>query len=307
MPGWSGKSRGGALGYRFFIFVIKNSSIRIAYLSLRFVAFYYLLFTGKASMRFYFRTIHGYTRWRSLVSIYRSYCLLGETLIDKVAMLSGAKTDYSYSFEGEEHLRAMSQAGRGGVLIGAHMGNWEMAGQLLERIDTPVNIVMLEAEHEKISRILNEAMVHRRLRVIPQKADYSHLFLIDEALKRSEFVVIHGDRYLPGTNTVSLPFLGREARFPQGPLYLASKHGLPVSFVYTLKERHDHYHFYASPGRRFPYPAKIKTRRQEISQMVASYVESLETMVKRYPLQWFNYYPFWNEEYNGSSKVPYDH
>ncbi|MFH0756122.1 MAG: lysophospholipid acyltransferase family protein [Bacteroidota bacterium] len=296
MPGWSGKSKGGTLGYRFFIALIGFTSIRITYFFTRIVAFHYLVFTDKSAMKFYFREIHGYGRWKSLRSIYLNYCLLGEILVDKVAMLSGSKTDYTFSFEGEQYLHGISEQGRGGVLIGAHMGNWEVAGQLLERIETPVNIVMLEAEHEKIRRLLDRVMEKKSIRVIPRKEDFSHLFLIDEAFKRNEFVVIHGDRYLPGTNTVSVPFLGKEALFPTGPLYLASKHGIPVSFVFTLKESASHYHFYATPGKVFPYPARINTRKREIREMVESYVASLENMVRKYPLQWFNYYHFWSED-----------
>lgn len=296
MPEWSGKSKGGALGYRIFISLIRHSSINITYFFLRIVALWYLLFSEKRATRFYFREIHGYSWWFTIRSIYRNYCMLGEVLVDKVAMLSGAKTDYSFNFQGEEHLRAMSAEGKGGVLIGAHMGNWEVAGQLLERINTPVNILMREAEHEQIREMLEKVMVNRNIKVIPQKDDYSHLFLIDKALENNEFVVIHGDRYLKGANTVSLPFMGKTARFPSGPLYLASKKGVPVSFVYTLKKRRTHYQFYASPGKIYPYPARINTRKAEISAMVEDYVKSLEQMVKSYPLQWFNFYHFWEEK-----------
>ena len=296
MPEWSGKSKGGALGYRFFIALIRYTHIRVTYFFIRIVALYYLVFTRKSASRFYFRKIHGFGRCRTIRSIYRNFCLLGEVLVDKVAMLSGSKTDYTFEFEGEEYLRQMSGEGKGGVLIGAHMGNWEIAGQLLDRIETPVNIVMLEAEREKIRGILDRVLVNKQIRIIPQKEDYSHLYRIDDALKRNEFVVIHGDRYLPGSNTVTVDFLGKEARFPSGPLYLASKSQVPVSFVFTLKESATHYHFFATPGRLFPYPSKIKTRKSDIRQMVRSYVEVLEGMVRRYPLQWFNYYHFWDEE-----------
>jgi predicted LPLAT superfamily acyltransferase len=90
--------------------------------------------------------------------------------------------------------------------------------------------------------------------------------------------------------------MGKPAQFPSGPLYLASKRGVPVSFVYTLKEGKTHYHFYASEGKIYPYPARMKTRKLEIQVMVEAYVQSLELMVKRYPLQWFNYYSFWEGE-----------
>ncbi len=260
MPGWSGKSKGGTLGYRFFIVLIRYTSIRLTYFFIRVVALHYFVFSDKSAMKFYFREIQGYGRGKALRSIYRNYCLLGEILVDKVAMLSGAKTDYTFSFEGENHLHHMSEQGKGGVLIGAHMGNWEVAGQLLERIDTPVNIVMLEAEHEKIRKLLDQVLVNKSIRVIPQKEDYSHLFLIDEAFKRNEFVVIHGDRYLPGNNTVSLSFLGKEAMFPTGPLYLASKHGVPVSFVYTLKENSQPLPFLCNPREGFSLPGTFENQ-----------------------------------------------
>ncbi len=44
MPGWSGKSKGGALGYRFFIVLIRHTSLSLTYFFIRIVAFYYLLF-----------------------------------------------------------------------------------------------------------------------------------------------------------------------------------------------------------------------------------------------------------------------
>jgi predicted LPLAT superfamily acyltransferase len=90
--------------------------------------------------------------------------------------------------------------------------------------------------------------------------------------------------------------MGKPALFPTGPLYLASKSKVPVSFVYTLKDTVSHYHFYATPGKVFPYPSRIKTRKQDIARMVESYVSSLEIMVRKYPLQWFNYHNFWEEE-----------
>ncbi len=247
-------------------------------------------------MYFYFRKIHAYRRSRAIKSIYLNYCLLGEVIVDKVMVLSGMKSRFTYSFEGEEYLQEISNEGKGGILIGAHIGNWEMAGQLLDRIDTRVNIVMHEAEHERIKKVMGDIIANRSFNVIPQKDDYSHLFKISEAFKNNEFVVLHGDRYMPGANTISTGFLGKTAKFPSGPLYLASKNKVPVSFVYTLKASATHYHFYATPAKVFPYPSKMKTRKQNIRGMVDEYVSSLEDIVHKYPLQWFNYHHFWDKE-----------
>ena len=51
---------------------------------------------------------------------------------------------------------------------------------------------------------------------------------------------------LEGNKTMTADFLGEEARFPAGPLLLASKFKVPVSFVFAVKESKLHYHFFAS-------------------------------------------------------------
>jgi len=296
MADWSGKSQGTPLGYRIFILVLRGSGVRAAYFLLRFVAFYYLIFSDKKTSAFFFRKILGYGKWKTLQAIYSNYRMLGQVLIDKVSVMAGVSKRFTFDFEGEKYLHQMSGEGKGGMIIGAHMGNGEFAGQLLERIQTKVNIVMYDAEHENLKRLFDSVEKERRINIIPIKEDFSHLFEIAKAFERNEFVAMHGDRSLPGTNTVSVDFLGKKAAFPTGPLYLASKNNVPVTFAFTVKDSSMHYHFYASEPRIYPYPSKLKTRRQEIEAMVKDYALELEKIVKKYPLQWFNYFPFWDEE-----------
>jgi predicted LPLAT superfamily acyltransferase len=260
------------------------------------VTFYFLIFSNKKPITFYFKQILGYSGWQVWKSIYQNYNLLGQVLVDKIAFLSGYHKNFTFTFEGEHFLTELAQNKQGGLLIGAHMGNWEIAGQLLERIDIPVNIVMLESEHERIKSYLDDVLEEKNMKVIPIKDDFSHLFAITEALKNNELVAIHSDRFLPGTNTVSINFMGKNAKFPAGPLYLASKHNAPVTYVVTVKDSPTHYHFYASKPRVFSYPSNLKTRKTEIENMVKDYAGFLESKLQKYPLQWFNYFPFWEEE-----------
>ena len=293
MTSWSGKSRGGKFGYTFFIALLKFTNIRLTYFFIKFVALYFLIVSDKTSSKYYFRKILAFNNLKTIVSIYKNYCLLGEVLIDKISVLAGFKDKFTFDFDGEEFLIQIVNEKRGCLLIGAHMGNWEVAGQLLERLDTKINIVLYESEHQKIEELLEKNMVKKNANIIPIKDDFSHLYKIKDAFLNNEIVVMHGDRFLPGTSTVIMDFMNRSAQFPTGPLYLASKNNVPVSYVYALKKSATHYHFYATKGKIYPYPAKIKTRRQELKIMVKDYVLSLESIIEKYPLQWFNYYPFW--------------
>jgi len=294
MSSWKGKTRGGLAGYRFFIFILKVPGINFAYFFLRFVVLYFVLFVPKARnpIYWYFRNIHHFKRLKSVRFVFLNFYALGQVLLDKVALLAGFSNRFTFDFEGESHIREMA-ASTGGLLIGAHMGNWEIAGQLLERIDTKVHIVMIEAEHEKIKGLLDSVMVKKQMNIIVIKDDFSHLFKIKEALQNNELVAIHGDRFLPGSKTQSCSFLGKKADFPTGPFYLAVKYGKPVTFVSAVKETKSHYHFFATPAKLYKAGHSIKSRDEQTGRMLQDYVKQLETIVKQYPEQWFNYYYFW--------------
>lgn len=297
MTTWKGQTRGGEAGYRFFLFILKNFGIQFTYFFLNFVVLYFVLFSPKSRkpIFYYFNTVLGYSRLKSFRFVFKNNYKIGQVLIDKVALLSGLSDRFTFDFDGEEYIREMAEKG-GGLLIGAHIGNWEIAGQLLERIETPVHILMLEAEHEKIKTLLEEVMTKKRMSIIPIKDDFSHLFLIKEALQRNEIVAMHGDRFMEGSKTIMKEFMGRNAKFPEGPFYLSVKYNKPVIFVSAVKETNRHYHFYATKPYIFSNTQIPKEER--ISKLLDLYVEDLQKTLLKYPEQWFNYYYFWEPQEN---------
>ena len=59
--------------------------------------------------------------------VYWSYYTFGQTLIDKTAVSSGLRDRFTYEFDGIENLNETLANKQGGVLISAHMGNFEIA------------------------------------------------------------------------------------------------------------------------------------------------------------------------------------
>ena len=99
---------------------------------------------------------------------------------------------------------------------------------------------------------------------------------------------------MKGSKTISTVFLGKEAEFPAGPFYLATKFNVPVSFVFAMKERKYHYHFFASKPESFYHPQlNLKNRENDIRKLLSNYISAIEIQVKKYPSQWFNFYRFW--------------
>lgn len=286
MSEWSGKSRGNALGYWFFIFFMKNFGIGFTYVFLHFVVFYFFLFSWSSSKWIYdyYRIGLNYGKWKSIVGIYKSYYVFGQVIIDKVAMASRLKDRFNLTHTGTDVIRNMIKNRTGGVLISGHMGNWEVASHLMSGYGGVVNVVMYDEEHQKIKKHIDNTTGGRKFNVIPIKDDISHVFLISKALLNKELVCIHGDRFRDGMRTMKNEFLGREAQFPYGPFAIASKFEVPKTFVYGFKTGTYDYSFFATK----PIEGKMKPE-----DLLASYVDEMEGMVRKYPNQWFNFYDFW--------------
>jgi len=291
MPEWEGKSRGNKTGYRIFVWILKQGGITPAYFLLRFVCFYYFLFSfksGKALYAFYRQRI-GYQPVKSFFSIYQNYYRLGQCLIDKVALMAGLDNHFSFDFEGEHYLNKMVSQGKGGILLSSHIGSWDIAGHLLKRLNTRINIIIFDGEREQIKSYLESVTGAIAVGIIAIKKDLSHIYEISDALKRNELVCMHADRFLPGNKTTTHAFLGSDARFPLGPFILASTFGVPVSFVFAVKETKRHYHFFATHGN--DYSAVPKPQRVDV--ILRDYVKEMESKTMNYPNQWFNFYDFW--------------
>lgn len=291
MSSWQGKSKGKPLGYRIFIFVLKTGGVLPAYFLLRFVTFYYLIFSYK-STRFifdYFRKRHNYGFLRALYSVYRNYNYLGEAIIDKVVVISGIPNKFTFDFDGIENLRKIAALKKGGLLLSAHIGNWEAASHLLKDIDARINIVTFDGEDPGIKEYLESVTGKSVVNFIFIKDDMSHIFEINEAFSNNELVCMPADRFIAGNKTLNVNFLGAEAKFPVGPFMLAYKFKVPITFVLAVKESAFHYHFFASNIKEYLYLDKDAS----IQEMLADFANYMEDKVKKYPEQWFNFYNFW--------------
>ena len=290
MAQWDGKSRGTVLGYKIFVFFIKKAGIKSAYFILYFVAAYYFIFLKKSNRAifYYFKERLGHSYFKSKKMVFMSYYTFGQTILDKVSISSGMQNRFTYEFDGVEILKKLLEEKKGGVLISAHIGNFEIAEHFFSEIDVDfqINLVTADLEHSSIKNYLEKKSKKSSIKLILIKDDLSHIFEINAALARNELVCFTGDRYFEGVKSLSEELLGQEAKFPAGPFLIASRLKVPVVFVYVMKEKNLHYHLYTRE-------AQVNHRNEKA--LLKEYTQSLESMLKEYPLQWFNYFDFWNQ------------
>lgn len=295
MTKWKGKTRGGVFGYLFFIFLIKKIGIRTAYIFLGTIVLYFIPFAPKAtkSIWYYSRKRLGQNALSSLKILSLNYYRLGQTLIDKVAIGNGMKDKYDFRFENYHEFLNILNADNGAIIIGAHIGNWEIGSPFFDDYGKKINIVLYDAEYQKIKEILQQNTVLADFKVIPvNDGDLNHVFAIKEALDNKEYICFQGDRYINEERCLTTSFMGEEANFPLGPFLLAAKMKVPVIFYFAMREPKKTYRFHFTLATPFTKGDSIRPEQQLLNQ----YVSNVEKILDKYPEQWFNYYNFWNKK-----------
>ncbi|MFI3332235.1 MAG: acyltransferase [Rikenellaceae bacterium] len=283
---WSGKSRGGSFGYSFFVLLIKLLGVRVAYAFLAFVAIYFIPFAPKATAAAwrYNRRILKYGVLKSSWKLYQHYYTFGQTLIDKIAIVNGMSKRYNFEFENyEEFLEVLSRGSV--VMIGGHVGCWEIGAQFFGDYASRINVVMFDGEYQKIKEKVDTSSFGYKIIAI-NGGGIESLLKIKMALDKGEYVCFQGDRFVEGGSSVEVQFMGYKASFPTGPSLIASKFKTPVIFYFAMRES----------GRRYRFIFKIVESGASEQELLESYTKEFERVVREYPQQWFNFFDLWQYE-----------
>ena len=293
---WSGTGqlRGGRWGIWFFITALRLLGLRLTYLLTIPPAIYFSFASPDVpvTMSYHRRIYGGVPWWKRRWLVFRHFLSFGRALIDRTAILAGESRRFTFEFDGENHVRDAVAEGRGVLLLSAHVGNWEAAGQLLTRIDAPINVTGFDHESPEIRALLKDSS-QVRFHLLPLTGHPEDAVRLIAALRRGEVVAMLGDRCY-GSSSVPVNFLQGTASFPIGAYVLAAAAGVPLIHVFSMRERGGHYHFFGFPAQRVQLPPRAE-RTTYLQDCVGAFAQNLETVLKRDPLQWYNFYPFWNE------------
>ena len=126
------------------------------------------------------------------------------------------------------------------------------------------------------------------------RQDVIALGRVDAMLRVRDFIEdggvagVLGDRGLDEDDAASLPFLGAPARFPLGPMRMATMLRCPALFMVGLYLGGNRYALHFEPLADFG-----ATPRPPAEAALAAYVACLERYCRAAPFNWFNFYDFW--------------
>ena len=193
--------------------------------------------------------------------------------------------------EGTHRLHEAHDAGRGGILLTAHVGNFELGGFLLRKFGFRVAAVYRPDPSPVVERHRIEARRAVGVEGIPVTSSALSFISVLRALEGNTLVAMQGDRDVSGTGR-RLPFFGATASFPVGPFRLAAASGAPLLPVFVLVDADGRYRTIVKP----PIPVEEGgrgARGEAITAAMGTFVSLLEETIRAYPAQWYQFTPFW--------------
>ena len=225
--------------------------------------------------------------------VFRHFHCFSATILDRIYLVRGNFDRFRVTVHGKEILERHAETGKGGMLLGSHLGSFEMLRALgVMHGSVPLKVLMDTVHNQNITRFFDALNPQIAGTVIaPDRTDT--LIRVKESLDAGSFVGILGDRVSSGDKTTRCQFLGASATFPAGPVVLAAMMRCPVTLFFGLYRGGNHYEIYFE---RFADEIVLdRTRRAEdIHLWMQRYAERLEHYARLAPYNWFNFYPFWD-------------
>jgi predicted LPLAT superfamily acyltransferase len=288
---------GTVLGIRLLVLLARTFGRRIAGWFLYLVALYYALARGAArrASRDYLRRVGQPAMFGNVVHHLHTFARVS---LDRLFFFTGRWQPFRIEHRNHDRLVQAARTGRGVLLLGAHLGSFEVMRCRARQLGVPINAVTDYSNAERVNRVARSLAPDVETRMISLADDsFGAMLAIRAAIDRGELVAMLGDRPPSGkpdaARVVMAPFLGADAAFPAGPWLLAHALRCPVYFVAGVFTPPNHYALHcvllADEVR-----LDRKDRAGALARYVRAYAALLEVHVRSAPMNWFNFYDFWS-------------
>ena len=294
---WEGVTGGSTLGQKALLFLFHSVNVTVGYFFLAFVVPFYMLFgrKGYLSIYKYFRKHFSYPPLKAFLKTYQNHFVFGQCMLDRFSVYAGRKNFFHLKFTGNDEFHRLLDEEKGFIIASSHVGNFELSGYLLKQDKKRINAMVFGGETKEVMENRLKALKMNNISIIPVVDDMSHIFTVHEALSAGEIVSMPCDRIFGSAKSVECDFLSGKADFPIGGFTLAASFDVPVVSIFAIKENVSNYHVYVKPLT-LDNSIKISSKREKAELLTREFAKELETIVRKYPKQWFNFYEFWKEE-----------
>lgn len=255
------------------------------------IALYFVLAAPsarKASRSYLTRVLERPVTWTDL---YRHILAFASTIHDRFYLLSDQSDLFDIQVFGSDSLYKCRDCNKGALLLGAHMGSFEILLTHGKMHRHKMAIAMYPENARQLNSIL-AAINPKAVQGIISLGQFDSMLGIHNKLEDGSFVGVLADRAVGPDQYISAPFLGATARFPTGPFRMAAMLRHPVYFMTGLYCGDNRYEVHFELLADFS-EVSTKGRDADVRETLLKYVAELERHCKLAPFNWFNFYDFW--------------
>jgi predicted LPLAT superfamily acyltransferase len=286
------KERGSVLAIRAAVSLALMFGRRFARLFLPLGCLYFLALAPaarRASARYLTRALD---RPASVADVFRHFHAFASCVLDRAFFLADRTGDLDIRIVGEDQLLTLLSAETGCILLGAHLGSFEVLRSVgRDRSHLGVKMMMFEENAQKITKVLKAINPRLANDVIPLGRPGSFI-TVQKCLESGDLVGILADRSLSDERQAVHPFLGAPAGFPVNPFRVMAILRKPVVLMtglYRGGNRYDvHFELFSTPG-----DGNQRAEAADIDDMIRRYSARLEHYCRLAPYNWFNFYDIW--------------
>ncbi|GHU86044.1 lipid A biosynthesis acyltransferase [Bacteroidia bacterium] len=299
MEKWKGNTDGGNFGQKSLIFFLKYVDVSFLYPFVYIAVPFYMIFSFKTfrTIIMFFRKKFRFYLMKSVIFAIKNHIIFGKIVLDKFfAFADNAKKIFNIEIDNNELFLNALQQPKGFIILGSHVGNFEMTGYSLNVGGKKIKALVFAGEtaimQKHRSRILDKNNIEM---IYSTEGSMDHLFQIHNALQNGDILSMAGDRSpLPislisptntskststpiSTNLSTIPvtFFGNTAYIPNGAFKIAKIEKVNIISIFAMKTGVKKYKVYVK---------QINSPQQ--------YADALEDIVRKYPTQWFNFFDF---------------
>ncbi len=275
---------------------VNNISYALEPLQMWVWTFFFFVFWGsgrRAVMYNLRRIIPGSTSFGNFFRAYRVFLEFAWTFTDSAQFLE-RQIGFDWEFEGYEHLRSLSDSSTGGIVLTAHMGNYDLGSYIfarrLNRVITTIRAPEIDPASHAYSAEQREKL-GGRFRVLYNTDPTALAYQLVEAIGDGQVVAIQGDRALPGVPARDVEMFGVRTKLPIGPFALSMATKVPLQPMFIARIGRRRYRVIAAAPIECQRSAGT-SKDETIARAMDEWIDSLERVISRHWYQWFTFVPF---------------